>query len=70
VANHRDARGQQEDLHSHHERGVAALKNHERGVAALTPAGFFAFIGAGLWVGAASILLAMRARSASQAPPA
>jgi hypothetical protein len=40
------------------------------GVAAMTPVGFFAFFGAGLWVGAVSILLAMRARSASQAPPA
>lgn len=34
------------------------------GVAALTPAGFFAFIGMGLWVGLASIMLAMRARTA------
>ena len=33
------------------------------GVAGMTPAGFFAFIGAGLWIGVASILLPLRARS-------
>ncbi len=40
------------------------------GVIAVTPVGFFAFIAGGLWIGGVSILLAMRARSASQAPPA
>jgi hypothetical protein len=42
------------------------------GVVAVTPVGFFAFIGAALWIAVVSILLAMRARSASpsaQSPP-
>jgi hypothetical protein len=38
------------------------------GVAAVTPAGFFAFIAAGLWIVVVSILLAMRARSAPTSP--
>ena len=34
------------------------------GVAAVTPAGFFAFIGAALWIAVTSIMLTMRARAA------
>jgi hypothetical protein len=34
------------------------------GVAAVTPAGFFAFIGAALWIAVTSIMLTLRARAA------
>lgn len=39
------------------------------GVAGMTPVGFFAFIGAGLWIGGVSILLAIRARPPSRSAP-
>jgi hypothetical protein len=38
------------------------------GVAGITPAGFFAVIAAALWIAVVSVMLAMRARSASQPP--
>ena len=36
----------------------------------MTPVGFFAFLAGALWIGVVSVMLAMRARSASQVPPA
>jgi hypothetical protein len=38
------------------------------GVAAVTPAGFVAILAGALWIGVVSIMLAMRARAASQPP--
>jgi hypothetical protein len=38
------------------------------GVAAVTPVGFVAILAGALWIGAVSIMLAMRARAASQPP--
>jgi hypothetical protein len=40
------------------------------GVAAMTPVGFIAFVGGGLWIVVASTMLAMRARGATPKPAA